>query len=60
MKKVLEQKNGFVICPQNSRTQVKQIASIVSDKEDIDGIISNLKILNGRFRTPDLDDDGDR
>lgn len=60
MRKVLEQKNGYVICPKNSRTQVKQMASIVSEKEDIDGIISNLKMLNGRFRTPDLDDDGDR
>ena len=60
MRKVLEQKNGYVICPKNSRTQVKEMASIVSEKEDIDGIISNLKMLNGRFRTPDLDDDGDR
>ena len=44
--KVLEQPNGIVICPKNSRTEVKNIATVVSDKEDLEGLINNLKIVN--------------
>lgn len=64
MRKVLSSPRGAVICPTNSRTQVKEIATFVSDKEDMEGIIEGLSRLNERVRTrqtgKDVDDDGDR
>ena len=64
MRKVLSSPRGAVICPTNSRTQVKEIATFVSDKEEMEGIIEGLSRLNERVRTrqtgKDVDDDGDR
>lgn len=59
MKKVLEQPNGIVICPKNSRTEVKNIATVVSDKEDLEGIINNLKLVNKSLKKTHEDHDDD-
>ena len=59
MKKVLEQPNGIVICPKNSRTEVKNIATVVSDKEDLECIINNLKLFNKSLKKTHGDHDDD-
>ena len=59
MKKVLEQPNGIVICPKNSRTEVKNIATVVSDKEDLEGIINNLKLVNKSLKKTHEDHEDD-
>ena len=46
MKKVKSKSRGFVICPKNSRTEVKNISNFASDKEDIEGIIEGLEKIN--------------
>lgn len=40
------QKNGIVICPKNSRREVKEKALFVSDQEDLKGIIDGIKCIN--------------
>ena len=46
MRKVKENPRGFVICPKNSRTEVKKIANYVSEKEDLEGVIEGLEKVN--------------
>lgn len=42
----IKKQKGFVICPKNSRTEVKKIADFVSDGTDIRGITDCLDRLN--------------
>ena len=37
---------GIVICPKNSRTQVKEMANYVANSTDLRGIIECMKLLN--------------
>lgn len=42
--------NGFVMCPSNSRTEIKEnIAHFVSDKTDIHGMVENFQALNNEI-----------
>ena len=50
MKRVKANPKGFVICPKNSRTEVKEIAHFVSNKEDLEGVIDGLEKINGAVR----------
>lgn len=43
------QKNGFVICPKNSRRELKARASFVSEHEDLKGIIDGLEKINNEI-----------
>ncbi len=54
MKRVVAEDNGFVICPKNSRKQVKEIASFVSEEEDLGGIIDGLQKVNGAIEKAKL------
>lgn len=51
---VKRQKNGFVICPENSHEKVKNIASYISNKSATDGITSGIRYINEQIekRTP--------
>lgn len=49
MQYVLNQDSSFVICPSNSREEVKKIASFLSDKNDILGISDGLNKINERI-----------
>lgn len=46
MKYIKERANGFVVCPKNSRTEVKNIADFVSDKPELLGITEGLTKIN--------------
>lgn len=46
MKYVKEKANGFVVCPKNSRTDVKNMADFVSDKPELLGITEGLAKIN--------------
>lgn len=46
MKHVKEKANGFVVCPKNSRPDVKKIADFVSDKLELLGITEGLAKIN--------------
>ena len=46
MKRIKANPRGFVICPENSRTEVKKISNFVSGQKDIKGITEGLKKIN--------------
>ena len=46
MKYIRNRKDGFVVCPQNSRQQAKAIANFVSKKTDLFGISEGIGNIN--------------
>lgn len=53
MKKIKTSPRGIVICPDNSRTEVKKIADYVSKNEDILGIVEGLRKINAKYLVKD-------
>ena len=54
MKTVKNSGVGYVLCPKNSRTEVKGSADFVSDKEDILGLTDCFQKLNDRIKTREV------
>ena len=43
-------KNGFVICPSNSDSEVKRIASYISTKAQAEGIKDGIDFINTQIK----------
>lgn len=43
-------KKGLVLCPNNSRAEVKKLANVVSEKSDIKGIIEGFSSITKQFK----------
>ena len=56
MKTVKRTGVGYVVCPKNSRTEVKNIANFVSEKEDLQGITECLESLNKQLNPLSTDE----
>ena len=50
MNYIKTQKNGFIICPKNSRQKVKEMAHHVSEQEDLPGITDGIEWVNEQIR----------
>lgn len=62
MKLVNEQKAGFVICPKNSRREVKEKAFHASEKTDLSGITEGISLINREIekrKNPELEEKKD-
>ena len=46
MKYIKNRKDGFVVCPRNSRQQAKAIATFVSERTDLFGVSEGLENIN--------------
>lgn len=47
---VKDQEHGLVVCPKNSRTEVKEKASYVSEKTDLPGITDGMAEINKQIK----------
>lgn len=54
---VNNQKNGFAVCPNNSRREAKKRAFFVSEKEDLPGITEGIGAINERIEKKNVEDD---
>lgn len=49
MKELKKNRNCFIICPSNSRTEIKNMADFASEKTDIHGVIDAFKKINQKI-----------
>ena len=49
MKLVRSLPNGFIVCPKNSKTEIRNIASFITDEEDLPGITEGLSEILSRI-----------